>query len=317
MSVRGAAILAALAGGLALAGCASDTGSAGGEAGVGVTLPPAPGYAEIARRYNANATRLKQFRAQVQLRVTFLNREGDRQTEECDGLLQVIRPSQMALSFRKVSQTLFWLGSNPTHYWWLDLTGDDPIAAVGRHENFGPEQARLIGLAMQPLDMIRVLGCVPLPEEGGVTQWSGDGKLIGVSTPIGRGRGMGRQRVWIDPRTDLPVKVELYDADGRLALVADLIEHDSVRLFNEGTLSPQMATKIDIRQLAQDTRLILFLSGMQDGTERSERPITAAAFDFAKLQSQFKIEKVADLDRAAASPAGATQSGGGRADARP
>lgn len=299
--LRACAAAIALAAGFALAGCASESSPRAADQPPAIARGPAPAYDEVARVYNQNADRLARFRAQVQLQVTFNKPDGQRQYEECDGLLQVIRPGRMALSFRKVSQTLFWLGSNDTHYWWIDLTGDRPLAAIGLHDRFGPRQAGLIGLAIQPLDLLRLVGCVPLPTAPdrplGATQWSADGQLLGVTTVIGAGPRPGRQRLWLDPQTYLPRMVELFDEASRVVMVAELSAPDSVRQFAEGGLSPQLATKIDIRQMAADTRLVIFLSGMQDGTARSERPISPDAFDFEKLKTAFSISQVADLDQ--------------------
>lgn len=312
--MRAVAACGALTLGACLAGC--DSSSAVHDDGP-VQRAPLPDYSTVAAEFNANADRLARFRAQVDIRVIFFNREGDRQTEECDGLLQVIRPDRMALSFRKVSQTLFWLGCNGTHYWWIDMTGDEPLAAVGRHEKFGPSQARLIGVAIQPLDLIRLLGCVPLPVDPrrplGALQWSDDGARLGVTITIGpRGE---TQRLWLDPATFLPVYVELFDARRRPVIVADLSQHEPVRQFEDGRPAPLLAGRVHINQLEQQTELRLLLRGMQDGGPKSERPISDSAFDFAAIASTFNIQKAGDLDTAPPPPA--APSTGGAAPAKP
>lgn len=291
----------ALALGAGLGGCESSPVQ---NDGAPLQRAPLPDYNTVAAEFNANADRLARFRAQVDIRVIFFNRDGDRQTEECDGLLQVIRPDRMALSFRKVSQTLFWLGCNGSHYWWIDMTGDEPLAAIGRHEKFGPNQARFIGVAIQPLDLIRLLGCVPLPVDPrrpmGALQWSDDGTRLGVTISIGpRGE---TQRLWLDPATYLPVYVELYDARRKPVIVADLSQHEAVRQFEDGRPSPLLAGRVHINQLEQQTELRLLLRGMQDGGPKSERPISDSAFDFAAIASTFNIEKAGDLDSAPPPP---------------
>lgn len=263
---------------------------------------PAPAYDEVAREFNANAQRLARFRAQASIRVSFIEND-QRRTEEVDGLLQVIRPDRLALSFRKVSQTLFWLGCDPQRYWWIDLSGGERFAAIGQHELFGPVQARAMGLAIQPLDLVRLLGVVPLPidprKPAGVTQWSADGTLVGVSTPLADG---GRQRLWLDASTKRPMLVELYDAEGKPVLVSSLRDHDFVKLSNSGETGPLLATKVHVNQVQFNSELILFLSGLQDGLPNSDRPIADSAFDFAKLQSTFQVARVIDLDAPASPP---------------
>lgn len=311
-----AAGLMGLGTGAFLSGCESTPAGAGGAGEPEVTLGQPPAYAEVAKAFNANASRLGRFRAQAVMRVTFINKDGQRSVEECDGLLQVVRPDKMALSFRKVSQPLFWLGSSESTYWWLDLTGDEPFGVYGRHENFGPRQAQAISVAIQPLDLIRLLGCVPLPEGSGagVTQWSKDGSQVGVTTSLGRGQ---RQRLWLNPKTYLPEEVELFDPRGTRLMYATLAAHDSVRQFNDGSISPQLATIVRVYQLAQQTELRLELAGLQDGSPRSERPISEDAFDLAKLTATFKVAKVYDLDAGVPEASSAEPAGSPASEPRP
>lgn len=254
----------------------------------------APAYEDIARRYNLERVRyLDRVSARANILITYYDEEGNEKTEDPEGRLQVVRPNKLALSLGKAGQTMFWLGCDPEQYWWLDLSDKSKrIAAIGRHENFTDATAQRIGLPIKPLDLIRVLGVIPLdPAAKGATQWSNDRKLVGVTSPIG---DRGFQRLWIEPGTLRPTMVEVFDRDREKILVAEHEGEERVEILRDvpgaSMLRVFMPSRVHITHLPTDTRARLTLSGVKDG------PITDKAFDLRVLLEKYPVDKAIDLD---------------------
>lgn len=249
----------------------------------------APAYAEVAKSYNLRVERLDRLFARANLRVTYFDAEGEQKTEQPEGRLQIIRPDRLALSLGKAGQTLFWFGCDASRYWWLDMSErSKSLAAVGSHEKFDATTARRIGIAIRPLDLIRVLAITPLdPALPGATQWSDDGTQIGVTTPIGR---RGVQRVWINPTTFLPKTVEVFDEKRQLVLIADHEDVESVEQTRGGVVTPQVSARVNVFHIESQTEARITITGARDG------PISDKAFDLKTLMEKYEIERTIDLD---------------------
>lgn len=281
---------------------------------VGTSKKPVPAFAEIARAYNQRIQYQDQLFARVNLKLTYADEEGNLKTEEPEGRLQIIRPAKLALSLGKAGQTLLWFGCDPEKYWWLDMTDNAKrIGAVGRHEDFDDSAAERIGLAIKPLDMIRLLGIVPIEVMSkGATQWSQDGRLLGVTSAIG---ARGYQRIWMDPRTLQPETIEIFNQSRELVLVAqhEGLENIEITRSLPGAqlTNPRIAARIFITHLESGTEARMTLTGVKDG------PISEKAFQLPVLLDRFAIDRVIDLDargkkaRPASSAAGGSGSGQG------
>jgi len=252
-----------------------------------------PRYEEVARRYNANATGLDQLFAPVTVRILYYDKEGKKHEEQGEGRLQIVQPDHVAMSIGKIGETFFWLGCDSQRYWWFDLSGKPRAMYVGAHENYERSQARRIGVVVAPLDLVRLLGIVPLPATG-QAQGSADGRLVGLTTELELG---ARQRTWVDPATGLPQKIELYNARGECELVAALSDPDTVA--TRGAIGPRMNRRITIAHAASSSQITLDLSDMQDGAGR----IVPEAFDAKTLSRQLRADKIYDLDAPLKSPA--------------
>lgn len=291
---RAAALLLAIATGV-LSGCTSPKPI---EPGVPVAsnVIPGPPYAEVAAKYNANAVYLHQLFAPVTVRLRYDDKDGKEHNEQGEGRLQIVQPAHMAMSIGKVGEVFFWLGSDSQRYWWIDLSGKPRQMFVGVHDNYAASAARRIGVVVAPLDLVRLLGIVQLPEgAAGQTQMSADGKSIGIVTnldgPGGPGGVGGRQRTWVDPLTFVPTKIELFNAKGECELVADLSAPEGVDV--KGTaFRPRMNTRIKIAHAASRSQITLDLSDMQDGSGR----MVPEAFEAATLAKQLRVDKIYDLD---------------------
>lgn len=281
-----------------LGACTSDKVDEPEPVVVPAVAKPGPAYAEVAAKYNANAEHLRQLFAPVVVRMRYTDREGKEHNEQGEGRLQVIQPAHVAMSVGKVGETFFWLGSDSQRYWWFDLSGKRRLMYVGAHGNYEQSQARRVGVVVAPLDLVRLLGIVALPAQG-QTQMSEDGTLIGVTTDL---EGGMRQRTWIDPKTYLPTKIELFTlktvvggangkAEWQCELVAELSLPDGVDVKGRGE-RPRVNTRVVIAHEASHSQITLDLSDMQDGVGR----MVPEAFEPAALAKQMRADVIYDLD---------------------
>lgn len=259
-----------------------------------------PSYLDAARRYNVNASRLSRvFVGGAVVRVTFTDEEGKPHREQVEGTLQMLRPAKLALNIRKVGQSLFWLGSDEKRYWWFDLTGERKYAVIGTHAGFDQELAKKIGLSIHPLELIRAMGVVELPVTDGTlggTQWSSDGKLLGIAAELSNAEAQGGSvtgfvRVWVDPLDALPRKIELFDAQRRVVIMAEHAEPATLTMHNEA-VGPMLATRMVVSHVPSAAVLDMSLTDATDGHKR----LSEKAFDFELVRASLKPETVYDLD---------------------
>ncbi|MBY0310445.1 MAG: hypothetical protein K2W85_00090 [Phycisphaerales bacterium] len=272
-------------------------------------LRPGPNYGELARRYNLERVKhLDRLSARVNILLTYFDQDGERRTEDPEGRLQIIRPNKLAMNLGKAGQIVFWFGCDPEQYWWFDLSEKEKrIAATGRHENFTDETAQRIGLPIRPLDLIRVMGVVPLdPLAKGATQLSDDGKLVGVTSPIG---DRGFQRMWLDPTTLRPTMIEVFDRQRVKVLVAEHEGEEVVEITRDipgaSLLRVKVPSRVLITHIATETTARITLTGCKDG------PISDRAFDLPTLVEKYPVDRVIDLD-APRAPRGPSRSSSAR-----
>ena len=302
---RAVTLAIGLACAMGIAGGCENFGEKGGEGAAKPTTanpinkkfgePPA--YAVVAREYNRSVDYLDRISARANILITYFDEEGNERTEDPEGRLQIIRPNKLALSLGKAGQILFWFGCDPEQYWWIDLSEKGKrIAAVGRHEKFDDATAARIGLPIKPLDLIRMMGIVKMDVAAkGATQWSDDGKLVGITAPIG---DRGFQRTWVDPKTMRPSTIEIFDKNREKVLVAEHTGEEPVEFFRDlpgaAFAHVRVPSRIEITHLERDghpeTKARLTLTGVRDG------PITEKAFDLSVLLDKYPVDKTIDLD---------------------
>ncbi|MFI4896510.1 MAG: hypothetical protein ACIARR_01650 [Phycisphaerales bacterium JB059] len=257
----------------------------------------APEYAVIAASFNERVAPADTLWARASIRVDGRDAEGGRLNEQAEGHLQIERPRRLALSIGKLGETHLYLGSSDEVYWWMDLIDkDDAFAVFGRHEFVTPEKASQLGVPVHPLDLIDAIALSPLPAEapGAWAAWTDDGTELVVRAP---GR-WGARRMWLDPETLEPRRVEIEDDAGRLLLSADLSRYDYVRKSGDATIRLRLATRYEIKTAGLDAtvRINLF-----EPKIRSIRPI---AFDLPRLLETYRIDQAWDLDAPRAGLAG-------------
>lgn len=317
--VLGAAVCAGV--GVAGWGCGRAGTTSGDEPpAAGPRGKAAPDYATVAKKYNERVELLGRLFARTLVELTFTDEEGKRRSEKGEGFLQVVRPDRLAMSMSKVGKRLFWFGSDGERYWWIDLV-EHKKAYVGRHANYDKLRERGTvqpGLGLRPLDIIQMLGTTPLPMKdrgggGGTTQWSSDGKRIGITVA----RDGGFVRTWVDPDSYEPSKIELLDKAGKALVVADLSQYEHVELRNRGGNTPRVAQRVIIGgqkggPLA-DSLVSIWLAGIEDHRVNDD------AFKFDVVLDEVGVAKtdVVDVDAQAEAQAKAAKGeGGGGADGR-
>jgi len=285
---------------MALLVCALCSCASGGKGGAVINRDqPPPGYAEVAARFNERADRLGRIWANATARISYLDEEGDRHTEQGEGHFQFLAPSKFALSIGKISEVLFWIGCDEHRYWFFQMYEGDRVS-VGRNANIGAPCSRGSGLPASPLDIIDLLGVTPLPMEAlGATSWSLNGKWLVVDAP----GHLTWRRLFLDPATLLPHRVELYDPDDTTEplVIASIEEHDKVELDGVGGFMPRAPSRLQIDHPASGTSIRLFLHNMNDG--KANRRLPDAAFTLETLMEAYAPDEIIVLDRDCPEPA--------------
>jgi hypothetical protein len=251
-------------------------------------------YQEAARQFNRSVDYLDRVLARVNILLTYFDEDGKERHEDPEGRLQIVRPNKLALSLGKAGQILFWFGCDPEQYWWIDLSEKGKhFAAVGKHEKFDDATAQRIGLPIKPLDLIRLLGVVKMDVNArGATQWSDDGKLLGITAPVA---DRGFQRTWVDPRDMHPVTIEIFDKQRNLVLVAEHTGEEFVEITRDlpgaSLAHVRMPGRVEITHLETKTKARITLTGIKDG------PISEKAFDLSVLLDKYPVDKTIDLDK--------------------
>ena len=126
--------------------------------------------------------------------------ERQERQEQVEGTLGWVRPRRVILTFTKVGELYGILGSNENLYWWIQL-GKEKSAVWGEHAKVTEERTRRLGIPVQPLEVVELLGITALAGEGAAVEWSADGRSLVVTTPSAE----GMRRVWMDPATHEPL----------------------------------------------------------------------------------------------------------------
>ncbi len=275
-----------------LAGCNGEKSEPGGA----VRAEDTPlDYAQVAEQYNENVVYLKRIWARAQALVIVTNEEGRTTKDQGNGYLQVIGPDRLYLELgNDLIGGLYYLGSNEDRYWWIDTSGDTSFAQIGRHELATQELAQQFGVPVHPLDLIEMMGIVPLPlAKGGPPPgraWKSgeDGKIV-VRLPA----RFGWRELRLDPKTYKPDEVYLYDAAGELAMSAELTRYRTVEV--RGTSArPTAPGMITVTIPSANTEVWLTLASHEN------KPIKDAAFDIDRILKLKKVDEVYDLDDRAA-----------------
>lgn len=201
-----------------------------------------PAYVRVAQVQNDRVSRIAAFWSSAAFTMQWRDDEGATRTEDGEGYLMFIPPSRTGLVFKKLSETYLWLGSDDQRFW-LFAGGDDSVGYVGRNQNVFDALAEPLPMTIHPVELIDLLGMFPFPDAespvgrqlrverpASLILHTGAGRR--VRTPRVRGWLLtvpgpyGDRRVYLDPQTLRPIRVELIDrGSGRVAAWSELSEY--------------------------------------------------------------------------------------------
>ena len=246
-----------------------------------------PTYRELVDRYNANIERLDQMWCTAAVEMNWRDEDGEERYQQGDGVVMMILPDRLALSISKF-KTLFWMGCDKERYWFIDLQRkEDHKAYFGRHEMIDAGIAADLPIAVRASRLPLLLGLLkmdPEPASGitGTVQYQ-TGMYVIEPPDISA-------RIVLDPKTALPVSVELLDVDGNPAIVSSLSDPGRVATANMSKPGwPRIMRRISLKITDSGETLVLHLDRMTDAREPravSKRKALAHAFDFEFLASK-------------------------------
>lgn len=240
MAARGLALILVVIG---LTGCISNA-PATRTAYTGPTDP----MAKVVEDVNANNSRVPTLWAKGYYEANIVD-HGKKYFVNGDVNLLYRQPSDLRLVAKKdVAGAVFEIGSNAEQYW-LIVKADVDTMWHGRH---GGEQANESQrMPIQPELMLEVLGVAtidtnfkqpPVP----VMRFNdyADAYMFVWNAPA-PDRWVATKEVWYDRASKLPVKVILFDANGRVVVGANLSKHKPAGA-DDASAAPKVATRYDL-----------------------------------------------------------------------
>jgi hypothetical protein len=256
-----------------------------------------PSYSAIAAQYNQRTDRLTRLWSRAVVQARYTDQKGRERRQQGEGHLQLVQPSNIALSIGKLGEVLFWLGANDERFWIFEL-GDERRVSVCRHENVGKQCAQSMSVPVHPLVLMELLGITPLPPsaQATITRDPGTGSLVVEFSKTDNPR-----RLFLDPQTLLPSRIELLTHEGELAVWSELGEYQRIAMKGSPGFNPQVATRISIDSADATASVLVFLSDPSDGKAIGRIP--DAVFNFETLMRAHRPATTIVLDEHCPSPA--------------
>lgn len=279
---------------LAAAGCRQNT-FAGDTFEKGEVVRRAGGperYSQIVEKYNARVVHLNTFWSRADLRLEYLNEDGERQRDEAEATIQYELPSKFSFMISKLAEHYFTLGCDAERYWWIDRKVTPPTVVFGRHAAATREKVALLGVPVLPLEIVECLGVTPLPTppNSAETQWSPLRQLIVFRLPAGTGRG-GEIEYWLDPTTLDPARIRIFDAAGKVTIDC---RHEVPTMVDVGGRpdgATRIAAKLRVLIPQRETTLTISLNSMENRSMKNSK-----AFDLVALRAAYRVVREIDLD---------------------
>lgn len=270
-----------------LAGCASDRPDPAPAPSTVVPVDPEA----ITAAWNARVADLDRLWARVTLVVNTVDAEGEPVREQAEGHLQIERPRRVALSLGKLGETYLYLGSNDERYWWIDaIDRDNRVGVLGRHELVTPRKAAALGVPVHPLDLVELIGILPLPDNTTFTNGDEPG-TIDATRPVG-----AAELTWVlDAESYTPRRAVLTGPEGEVLLEAEHEAYQFARVRDDLAARPRVPGRVvvNVPSIPARVRLALY--------EPENKPIKPVAFDQERLFRAFRVDTVHDLDETAES----------------
>lgn len=261
-----------------------------------------PSYRELALAYNLNVAMLDRIWCKANVHVTYLDEIGKKQTEQGDdSTLMVEVPDRLALSVGKFAlpDPIIWAGCDSQQYWLFELYSKNSVI-FGRHDNLRFFDIRDLPMKIRPSDLPLLLGLLPIGLDSPFKVLWEDGQyiLLPPDRPM---------HLFLNPRTMLPTKIELFDRRGRLMVTARHSNPVPMKMAGipQNNL-PRISSRIDLTLAYEDFTMSLTLSRMTDARGTDEQRQDRAfrrAFDFDFLADKaFKVPAGRRIDLDAPGP---------------
>jgi len=258
------------------------------------TAQPLPSYAALAKRYNDRVKPLDRLWASTEVHLRYEDRQGKQHTEHGDGTLIVVRPRQVAMTVGKLGNTIMWAGSNEAGYWLFDKREAGKVF-YGRYRYIDKPCSRSLPMPIEPEAVPYLLGTMPLdaeaqPGDDAVHKYKGYFLVEPPNVNV---------RLWLDPATARPKRVDLLDDQGKKAVSAILSEYWPVDQADSPRKDwPWLAHETQIYVHGDETHqqadVRIELSGASDGEASGK--IDPAVFDFDTLMQKHDPARRIDLD---------------------
>lgn len=249
---------------------------------------PLPTYAQIRDANNERVQLLDRIWSRTVVRIDYTDEDGRRRSEQLEGHLQLVRPSRLLMTFNKLGELYFVVGSNEARYWWIRL-GKDKQASVGRYDQADERTIARLELAVHPLDFIELLAITPLPDElATAPSWTPDG-LVRIQMPA----RWGTRVLYVEPGSLEPARVEMRNSDGELVAFSTLTRYMDVEVSRsvEGP-QPRLPQRFWVESPASEVSVKVDIYA----PETSDRKPRAEAFDFDRIVSMYRVRDIIDLD---------------------
>lgn len=255
---------------------------------------PTPSYRALVERYNKNVEPLDRLWASTEVHLRWEDREGKQHREHGDGTLIIVRPRKVAMTVGKLGNTILWAGSNEHGYWLFDKR-DKGKVFFGRYRYIDKACSRSLPMPIQPKAVPYLLGTMPLDADAeagddAVQRYQG---FFLIEPP-----GLN-VRLWLDPTSAMPKRVDLLDEQGNKAVSAILrepwpVDLEGVSQRQEPMLAHETQIYVHGDEAHQQANVRIELKHASDGKARDQ--INERAFDFDTLVQHHQPAERIDLD---------------------
>ena len=254
-----------------------------------------PAYGKIVEGYNRSIEQFDRLWARAEVTVEYHDEKGKKRTLHGENsTLLMIPPNDVALTAGPgIGPNILWVGCDESRYWLFDLR-DQGTVYYGYRENLRNPETQPLPAPIYPQQLPLILGLRTIdpekPPAEPAVEWLNGYYLI---EPPDSGT-----RVLIDPKTSLPVRIDLLDRSGYSILAARLSQPGQVT--NRGispSLFPKVSTEIESWLLYQNVHVTLKLKDMTNGRDNPKiNRAFEGAFDFQNLHRAFEPFHEVDLD---------------------
>jgi len=259
-------------------------------------------YSEVAASYNGRIAAIKRLHAVGVVEMHWEDEDGGH-SQQGDMNLWLELPRKTALQVSKLGERLLWLGSDDEHYWLFDLSQKPTRFSIARHDApvaqaYPVDAAGRQSPVVQPLLFLDLLGLTPLPATKDATVFLGaDPKTNSIvveadSGDVAQVDGIaavgphGRRRLYLDPSTLLPERIELRDPNGTLVGWSELSRYIRADIPGLSVLSqPRVPGLADIYDASGTGYIKVAIDRVDEGEDKAFNRV----FDLDQLRKAMPI----------------------------